>query len=332
MNSTTFKWLLKREYWEHRIGFFWAPVITAGLWTFLMILLIIVGEIVAAKVGGNHGIKLGHINLSNLADQMTDEQRQQAGGAIDLLTAVWSSIPIAVASLVAFFYCLGALFDDRRDRSILFWKSLPVSDRDTVLSKVVTATITIPVIGTAVGVVTGFAWMIIASIVTLAFHGINPFTTIWSMASPFSLFAEFLGNFPVFFLWSLPTIGWLLLVSAWARSLPFIWAVFTPIFFGIVVSISGLMSDLGSTSGWFWRHVVGRLLTGTVPYMHTAYRAASGSLDNLEVHGPRDVLTIFSPMTSWGSLATLELWIGAAAGVAMIYAAMRLRTSRELAD
>lgn len=331
MNPTTFKWLLKREYWEHRIGFYWAPVIVAVIWLFFMLLAVTIVEIVKARLGHNAGLQIDGVMLSKLVDGLTDEQRDHLGGGLDFGTFVFASVPISVASLVAFFYCLGALFDDRRDRSILFWKSLPISDRDTVLSKLITATVTIPAIATVVGIATGFAFLIIISLVVLA-HGVNPFTTIWATASPLSLFVKYFANFPIFVLWSLPTVGWLLLVSSWARSLPFIWAVFTPIFAGIVVSMTGWMSDLGSTSGWFWRHVVGRLLTGTVPYMHTAFRAATGGLDNIEVHGPRDLLTVFSPSTSWGSLAMPELWIGAVAGAAMIYAAMRLRTRRELAD
>ena len=39
------------------------------------------------------------------------------------------------AFLVGVFYCLDALHGERRDRSILFWKSLPVSDLTTVLAK-----------------------------------------------------------------------------------------------------------------------------------------------------------------------------------------------------
>ena len=49
-----------------------------------------------------------------------------------------------VLGVVVFFFCLGALFDDRKDRSVLFWKSLPISDQATVLSKVAMALVVAP--------------------------------------------------------------------------------------------------------------------------------------------------------------------------------------------
>ena len=53
---------------------------------------------------------------------------------------------------VVFFYCLGSLYDERKDRSVLFWKSLPVSDRDTVLSKALSALVVAPTLAIAVGI------------------------------------------------------------------------------------------------------------------------------------------------------------------------------------
>src|SRR3546814_14469893 len=85
------------------------------------------------------------------------------------MAASWAYVTLA---FVVFFYCLGSLFDERRDRSVLFWKSLPVSDRDTVLSKLASAVVVAPLIATVTGIIAGFGFCILLSLVVLALCGI----------------------------------------------------------------------------------------------------------------------------------------------------------------
>ncbi|WP_210235883.1 ABC-2 transporter permease, partial [Mesorhizobium sp. M1C.F.Ca.ET.212.01.1.1] len=85
---------------------------------------------------------------------------------------------IGVLAFVVFFYCLGALYDDRRDRSILFWKSLPLSDTQTVLSKVISALIVAPLIAVIAGIITMLGFLLVISVVALM-HGGSPMTLIW---------------------------------------------------------------------------------------------------------------------------------------------------------
>src|SRR5688500_3753928 len=67
---------------------------------------------------------------------------QQAVAGMPLMMA---PAPIMLTTLIiAFFYGLDALHGERRDRSILFWKSLPVSDRTPVLSKVLVMMAVLP--------------------------------------------------------------------------------------------------------------------------------------------------------------------------------------------
>jgi ABC-2 type transport system permease protein len=113
--------------------------------------------------------------------------------------------------------------------------------------------------------------------------------------------------------------------SAWAKSKPFLWAVMLPVFSGVVVSWFGLMRLFGSDGSWFWAHVVGRLLLGTVPGVDLAYTA--------DARAPREslhsLLDGFSPATQFAALATPELWIGAAVGIVFIAAAIWLRQRRD---
>jgi ABC-2 type transport system permease protein len=173
----------------------------------------------------------------------------------------------------------------------------------------------------------GFMAMI--SIVVL-FHGGNPVTLLWGPASPLKIMASSIAWIPVYALWALPTVGWLLLCSAWSRSKPFLWAIMVPLFAGIFVSWFDLMELFNLDSAWFWRNVVGRLLMGTIPGMDLVYRhGLSENVDSQDVQG---VLESLSPASQLASLGSLQIWIGAVVGALMIYGAIQLRRRRELAD
>ena len=179
-----FKLLLKREFWEHKGGFFWAPVWAGAISLVLTLMALVVGEVAARRAVGD-GINIKgdiHINgldLSALTSRMDADDLQKLAGGIDLSTLLASAWPMIVLAFVVFFYCLGSLYDERKDRSVLFWKSLPVSDRDTVLSKVVSALLVAPAIATAVGIVCMIAFLLLLSLFVVIHHG-NPFVLLWS--------------------------------------------------------------------------------------------------------------------------------------------------------
>src|SRR6185503_18127636 len=111
-------------------------------------------------------------NMTLLLKALDKQSMDTVGAGLDLVMYSPSMIISIVMGFVVFFYCLGALYDDRRDRSILFWKSLPISDASTVLSKVISATIVAPVIAVVVGVIVGMLQLIMVTL-TLSFHGLN---------------------------------------------------------------------------------------------------------------------------------------------------------------
>jgi len=325
----TFKWLLKREYWEHRGGFFWAPVVTGAIFLLLSIMAIIAGESVRRSVEDGEGIQMNGVHLRQLTETLTPKEMAELGGGLDLGTLMAGSWPFIVLAFVVFFYCLGALYDDRKDRSILFWKSLPLSDGQTVLSKLASALVVAPVIATAAAIVTSIGFLLILSAYA-AMHGGNPFDLIWGPASPLSIAFHLVAALPVYAAWALPTVGWLLLVSAWTRSKPFLWALLVPLFAGVLVSWFDVMEMFGSKAEWFWANVVGRLLLGTVPGMDLVYRSASDpAMQRFNPDGPQDIVALFSAQNAWASFATVDLWVGALAGAAMIFAAIHFRRSRD---
>jgi len=320
--------LLRREFWEHKGGFFWAPIWAGGISLVLYFMAILVGEVMARKaiadgeLHGDNGFRINQLDIGMLTKHMSAEDMRQAAQGIDLSLFLSGTWPFIVLGFVVFFYCLGALYDDRKDRSVLFWKSLPVSDRDTVLSKAISATIVAPVIATAVSLVTMFGFLMLVSAV-VAIHGGNPFTLVWGLGSPLRIAAKLVATIPVYALWSLPTVGWLMLCSAWSRSKPFLWAVMIPIFAGIFVFWFDIMDLFNLDTAWFWQHIVLRALTSVFPGLWMS--ATSG----IHVNGPEDFDRLLSLQQMYSVFASPQIWIGAIAGIAMLFGAVRLRRWRD---
>lgn len=321
-----FRLLLRREYWEHRGGIFWAPMIAGGVSLLLSVGLLIAGIAFAHKAvaEGNlvqhNGVTINGLDLGTLAQQLSSDDLYQLSEGITMTLALSATWPFLVMIFVAFFYCLGALYDDRRDRSVLFWKSLPISDTSTVLSKVVTATLVIPLFATAFAILIMFAFLVALSIAAAA-HGANPFPLLWGNGAVFLLAGNFLAAIPVYAAWMLPTVGWLLLCSAWARSKPFLWALLIPLALGVATSMTGLLQVIGLERHWLWGNVIARMLLGTVPLTHRDWAyLQSGSVPTSE---------LFSIPGMYSNFLAPSMWIGILAGAVMIAIAIRLRRWRE---
>ena len=324
--------LLRREFWEHKGGFFWAPLVAGGIFLLLSLMGIVVGEIAARRIPNDAQInveggsfKVNGLDLGMLTEKLSATDLIEVGQALDVSLFMASTWPLIVLAFVVFFYCLGSLYDERKDRSVLFWKSLPVSDTETVLSKVASATLMAPVMATVAGVITMIGFLALISVVVLI-HGGNPYTLIWGPASPLQIGAQLLASIPVYAVWALPTVGWLMLCSSWARSKPFLWALMIPLFAGIFVTWFDLMHFFNLDAGWFWKHIVARGLLSTVPGSDLLYRG-----DDLVVasDGIENVRNMLSIPNTYAAFLRPETWIGAVAGVAMIIGAIRLRRWRD---
>ena len=319
--------LLRREFWEHKGGFLWAPLVAGGISLLLTIMAIVIGEVATRQALANGEfdgeVMINGLDLGYLTEKLGPEELRHLSQGVDLALYMASGWPLIVLGFVVFFYCLGALYDERKDRSVLFWKSLPLSDRDTVLSKAASALFVAPLIAIGASLATMIGFLVVLSVVVLI-HGGNPYVLLWGPGNPLDIVASYAASIPVYALWALPTVGWLLLCSAWARSKPFLWAVMLPVFAGIFLSWFDLMPALDLDSGWFWAHVVARLLLGTFPAMDLVYREGFGNNDD-----PSGVLADLSAQGTLSSLALPELWVGAIAGAVMILGAIRLRRWRD---
>ncbi len=320
--TNTFKWLLKREYWENRGGFVWAPVITGGIISFLYLVLAVIGSI--AGRNSLHGD-------SFTVDGGSQKIHAMVGAYGDGVLLAGVLLTCVVLAFVVFFYALGSLYDDRRDRSVLFWKSLPVSDTRMVFSKAAWALLLAPLVAVGVGILIGLTLWIISAL-TLSVNGVSAGTAVFTHSHPLRIIGGVLASLPVYIMWALPTVGWLMLCSAWARSKPFLWAVLLPVLAAVMISMVDILPQLKIPHDVVWYTLVFRGLLSVVP--GTWYPAIGhGPTDpNIHIETPDQLASAIDLTTGWQAFATADMWIGAAFGIACIVGAIYLRRWRELAD
>jgi len=315
--------LLRREMWEHRGSLLWTPLIVGGSTALLMLLGVVLIEINI----NNQPVRLDSIVFNGVSLEMLLNpgsyadarllQGMRAGANQSLLIA---TTPVFITlAFTVFFYCLGALYDDRRDRSVLFWTSLPVPETDTVLSKLLTATVLAPAVAVLVAIAVMGACLLAQALLVLRLGG-QPLPLLWLISNPFRLALTQLTAIPVYALWALPAVGWLLMCSAFARSKPFLWAVMLPVLLGLFVGALNQMGLIDFNLWAAWRDVILRPFAHLFPIILTWLELPAGV---------RWENALIDPGHLWRSLAQAQVWIGAVTGAAMIAAAIALRRWRE---
>lgn len=215
--------LTLREYWENKGAFRTTPLVIGGVYVALLLMSIFTtvhfdadlytfGEAVRVLAGQPEEFRATHLYEVMIGS---------------------SVVFTLVLSIVVFFYLLGSLYDDRKDRSILFWKSLPASDSLTIASKLAAGMVVAPVMFWLVFVLTHIVMAVICSIMVMSV-GENPWTLFLSVAQPVRAWSLVLLSYLAASIWFLPFHGWLLLVSAFAPRIPLLFAVLPPIVFAIL--------------------------------------------------------------------------------------------------
>src|SRR5215831_673591 len=276
-----FSLLVQREVWENR-SLYIAPLAVAGLFLlgFLMSLVYFRGRLRSA---------LGPAELHDVINRPFD------------LVAL---LIMAVTFLVALFYCLDALYGERRDRSILFWKSLPVSDISTVLSKASIPIVVVPLFAFALTIATHLVMLALSGAV-IQRSGITA-GVLWTQLSLFHqwhiLFVHLVTGHG---LWYAPIYAYLLLISAWARRAPFLWATLP------LIAVGGAEKLAFNTS------YVAAILGG---------RIAGGP--SIEGATPGTAMDAMTPFTLSQFVSSPGLWIGLLVAAAFLAGAIRLRRHR----
>jgi ABC-2 type transport system permease protein len=290
--------LVRRELWEHR-SLVWAPL--------AMALTIIVLSLVSSAMHGGVAIDLGEGRP--LPELFSDAEKQR--GIFSVVMAGLMLPQLLVGLVVVFFYLLDCLFTERRDRSILFWKSLPVSDTKTVLSKLFVALVAIPLWIWALSLVVG---LVVFGVIAAQVSG-TPAAGLgtWHGSTWLAVQAAMLAKLAIAALWYLPVAGWLLLVSVLAKRAPFVWATLPFLVLSIAERIALGTNAVGS--------LVARRLFGFGEEV-----SFSVTRNAIDVAGVGESVTRSQAMVSeFPLLASPELWLGVAAGAALVYAAIRLR-------
>ena len=278
-------WSVRRELWENR-SIYLAPV---GVAVFALVGLVI------------------HVGTmpSHMPGMLANDPA--VAGTADVAYRVAALLMLATTFVIGAFYSLEALSSERRDRSILFWKSLPVSDLTTVLSKASIPLVILPLIAFAALAAMQLTLLLLSSAALLAQgQSAGP---LWEEVRLFRMWVMLLYSMVAITLWHAPVYAFLLLVSGWARRTAALWAVLPLLALGV---LEKLTMDTLHVAGFVQHRLVGW-------YAHAfAVRAPE--------HIPLGPQTPFTPGRF---LAMPGLWIGLALAVVFLAAAVRLRRYRE---
>jgi ABC-2 type transport system permease protein len=273
-------WSLRRELWEYR-SIYVAPLAVAALILFGFLI-----STIHLREKMRTAATLGPMQQHQLIAQPYD---------FAALLIMFTTLVVAV------FYCLDALHGERRDRSILFWKSLPVSDLNAVLAKASIPLVVLPLVTFSITVVTQLIMLLLSTMVLLG--DVPGIATLWTQLSLFQTSLLLLYHlFAVHSLWYAPFFGWLLLVSGWARRAPFLWA-------GLPLLAIGIVEKIAFNTSHFAAMLEYRL---------------GGSAEAVIAPGtvPMNPMTHVTP---GHFLSNPGLWLGLAIFTAFLAAAVRLR-------
>jgi ABC-2 type transport system permease protein len=288
MNTTI--WLIRREFWENRA--IWTIPAVIGVFMILIAL-------------------FGRADMMPLASQVPS--RTFGGG---FLLAVGATF-FAVMSIYSTWYLLDCLYADRKDRSVLFWKSLPISDTTTVMSKLATGLIVIPAVYFAAADATTLIMAFIVSVRARTSIG----GALWHGDLWLQLQVLWIYMIVTTAIWFLPIAAYLMVVSAWAKRAVMLWSILPPI-------------ALVLAERWFFgTHVIAYQIAERLGgYARVAFRSDADAASWVSSTVGDDVVStpagIWSFLNIGGFLSSPATWIGAAAGGALIVCAIQLRTRR----
>jgi ABC-2 type transport system permease protein len=215
--------LLKREIWEHR-SIYVTPLAIASIVTLGVLAMLVFAQGFAAE------LDIAIFGAQNLAG---DPERKAVLTGFFLGTSWVFMISLAVLTA---FYCLDSLYAERKDKSILFWRSLPVTDAETIVSKLLTAVIIIPLVAVLGIYVTHLINLIVTSI-WVSMRGADAGLLIWGSVALLDNWSAALIVVMAVSVWMSPFVGWFLLVSAYTKRSPILMAFMPLVLIGLLEGI-----------------------------------------------------------------------------------------------
>ena len=297
--------LVRRELWEHR-AIFVTPLVIGTIVT--------LATLAALMFAGQfqQELNIAIFGAQNVAGEF---ERRAA------LTAFYggtSWLFLLGLGVLTVFYALDSLYAERKDKSILFWRSLPVTDAETVISKLVTAVFVIPAMAIAGIIVTHLINLVITSI-WVASKGGSAGMLIWGSV-PF--FDNWMATVLVIYataIWMSPFLGWFLFVSAWTKRAPFMVA-FLPLV--LVPLIEGIFLR----SAHFAEAVWGR---GAKIPLFQADIDVEEFFDKDSLHLSEEMVSLLAHIDLGRFFASVDTWIGIVVCGLLTTAAIYVRRYRD---
>ncbi len=306
--------LVRRELWENR-SLWMVPLIMAGV----LLLSVAIGglHINDDNLGLGKGLvsadhQLTEMEKGRIADEFNKHQ-DKADFAYAMMISVLTMIEMFAICVVVFFYLLDCLLQERKDRSILFWKSLPISDGQVVTSKVLTALALAPLFTL---LVSGVLQILVGAVVWLRFSQsfFGDFVPVWKPGIWLEIQAAHLMFVPTAILWYLPIAGYLMLVSIWSRKNALLWAVLPWV---SLLLIEGLLFQSHRVADFLGDRFAGVFVLLDLPR-------------NVQDKKMFQELLLGEWASHIGNVyASYKLWLSIAAGIAFFYAAVRIRRYRD---
>ena len=292
--SKTMTVLIRREFWEHR-SLWIAPLIVAVLLVLTAI-----------------PVHIGNVSLG-APDHIFGDARNR----LSLFTwIIWGqTVPqYLVMTIVVSFYLMDCLYSERKDRSILFWKSLPVSDATTVISKLLVGLVVVPLGVYLTAMVAGILFQLIWAL-RVAYGSLPNISVAWDTVAWLKVQGLMLYALIISILWYAPLAASLLLVSAWARKNVFLWTTLPPL-----IAI-----------------IMERIAFGTRYTLHLFQYRTWGIWDALginpapePVHGRVvSLANLFDDVAMGKAFLNIDLWLGLAVAAVFVFAAIRIRRYRD---
>jgi ABC-2 type transport system permease protein len=317
MNATinAYRGLIRSELREHR-SLVLVPVSASLVLVLLAMLGFVFGNIEWEGESYRWLTWLATVPTETIESIELSALQQASRGITAGLTALFF-LPMLV---VLFGYLCGTLHDDRRDRSILFWKSLPIADHSSVLAKLAVAVLVVPAIIVACVLITQGLVMVMGTI-GLWFIGLDPMALIWKPAQMLTQSGLLILAVAIQALWLLPAAGWLLLCSAYAPRVPWLFALAVP---GALSIGLRLMDTLLGTNLKRWDPMIElgqRAFQGPLP---TTIQL-SFNLDAREADTMVQGIPLLQLNEVLGFLASGRLWLGLLVAAGLIALAIEGR-------
>ena len=286
---STLATLVRREFWEHR-ALWLAPLVVAAVLAACTLFSVTIG------------IQVNDTRISAI----TPSERVMV---LNMSQLTWMLVMSVVACIVGGFYALDCLYSERRDRSILFWKSLPVSDGLTVLSKFLAVSVGLPLLVLVLGSVSYLLALLIWKVRVAT--GAVPDVVAWGFIPWLRGEAVIVLCMLLAVLWYAPVVAAALLLSAYVRRNPLLWAALLlallPIFEYIVFRTRFVLDFMQYRSGAIWWVLTHR--DG-----HDAITPEGRMLNDL----------------NWpAAFGSAALWLGVVAAALLLYATARVRRYRD---